>query len=1238
MKLSLKRCSASLLAAALLVSTINFTAFAQDGSGVGEAGIKANSIFQAEQMLDAGTSVGEQVGMNDFAPDSASFGGSFQAGDHLCYSEIDFGSGEFNTCMLLLSALSTEEGKTIEVRIDSPDGNKVAEFSIQTTQDLTTFQEQYASVAQVTGMHDVYLVFPQDTDVNIDWFTFSSYNGTETAQQKEERMQWWNDCRFGQFIHFGAYSYLEGEYEGRIQKGHGAEWIMGDFKIPREDYEQKVAKQFNPTNFDAKEIVSLAKAAGQKYLVFTSRHHEGFSMFDTHIKGFGDYKITTYGNYEGEDPVKALARECKEQGIHFGVYYTIMEWHDPSQVYPAEHSNQIVSEEAKLDFKSRIKGQLRELVVDYGAEILFFDGTWNSWWNQQDGRELYRYLRTLNPDLIVNNRVGKSTQSDGDYGTPEQSIPATGLGYDWESCMTLNDTWGFNKHDNNWKSPATVVKNLVDCASKGGNYLLNIGPDKLGDVPEQSVSILTQVGEWLEANGESIYGTDHSCFESLTGGMKATVKDGKIYLHLFNWTSGSTIQIPRVDNKVLGVQMLATDNPVNYTVMRDSIAIDLPVQAADPYDTVIEIDVEGYPTVSERQDNLSLQATSVAASNTYKNNATYAPDKAVDGKADTRWATDDNTKSATLELGFDQPVTVNQVTMKQFISSVTPNNNKINAYQIEYMVNGEWKVAYSGTNAPKDVTVDFPAVTSDRFRLNLTDCLNPTLYEFEMRNLAPAPEVAITTPSETSVAHLPFTITGTSKNASEVEVALMGVNFSPVLHKVPVDENGNWSIVIDDQVDGYIQVKAQVKDAYDEVLALDAINLNVRAKELGVNLAAGKSCETSSSYSAAYNGSKALDGDLGTRWSPVNGDLNAYLTVQFGEPTLFDTVVLCEMFDTYNDNIDYRCLAFKLEALIDGVWTEVHQGRTIGEKLTVTFPEVTAQELKLTFLDCEETKNQAPPNLLEFEVYCQGTEPPVVESNKTVLKQVIDYATKAKAGGEYAGAIDDVRLSFDAALQAAQDVYDNPSATQADVDSAWMKLMNEIHKLGFQRGSTDQLQLVYDQAASLDLNNYVEQGQEYFLQKRSDALALLENPGNALQAEVDIAVEELLSAMMDLRYKADKSILSRTVARVKGIDLSLYTQASALTFESALAQAEEILADETLSVLDQSRVNQAVSDLQAAYEGLQAEAISTVKTGDNALTAGVSAKTGDGAPVCAAVSLFVLASFAAGLSKKRRRR
>ena len=1231
MNVSFKRWSASLLAAALLVSTINLTAFAQDESGLTEEGTKASSIFQAEELENSGTTVGEQVGMNDFAPDSASLGGTFRAGDHLRYSKVDFGSGELNTCMFLLSALPTEAGKTIEVRIDSPTGSKIAEISIQATQNLTTFQEQYAAVAAVTGVHDVYLVFAEETDVNIDWFTFSNYNGTETAQQKEERMQWWNDCRYGQFIHFGAYSHLEGEYEGRIQKGHGAEWIMGDFKIPREDYEQKAAKQFNPTNFDAKELVSLAKAAGQKYLMFTSRHHEGFSMFDTHIKGFKDYKITTFGDYAGEDPVKALARECKEQGIRFGVYYTIMEWHDPSQVYPAEHSNQIVSEEAKLDFKSRIKGQLRELVVDYGVEVLFFDGEWSSWWNKQDGQELYRYLRTLNPDLIINNRVGKRHVDDGDYGTPEQSIPATGLNYDWESCMTLNDTWGFNKYDNNWKSPLTVVKNLVDCASKGGNYLLNIGPDKLGDVPEQSVSILTQVGEWLETNGESIYGTDHSCFESLTGGMKATVKDGKIYLHLFNWTSGSTIQIPRIDNKVLGVQMLATGNPVNYTVMRDSVAIDLPVQAADPYDTVIEIDVEGYPSVSERQDNLSLLATSVTASNYYQNNAAYAPDKAADGKTDTRWATDDNTKSATLELDFDQPVTVNQVTMKQFVSTVTPDNNKINAYQIEYWENGAWKTAYSGTNAPKDVTVDFPAVTSDRFRLNLTDCLNPTLYEFEMRNLVPAPEVSITTPSETSVAHLPFTISGTSKNASEVEVALMGVNFSPVLQKTSVEKNGNWSVVIDDQVDGYIQVKAQVKDEYDEVLALDAINLNVRAKELGVNLAAGKACETSSSYSAAYNGSKALDGDLGTRWSPVNGDLNASLTVQFGEPTLFDTVVLCEMFDTYNENIDYRCLEFQLEALIDGAWTEVHRGTTIGEKLTVTFPAVTAQELKLTFLECAETKNQAPPNLLEFEIYDQGTQPPVVESDKAILKRVIDYANEAKAGGEYASAIDDVRLSFDAALQAAQEVYDSLSATQAEVDSAWMKLMNEIHKLGFVQGDKSALTLLIEAAEELSahLDRYTPSSIQPFVPALEGAQRTLSD-GNAMQPEVDAAASALLDAMLGLRYRADKALLNALLDQVGKLDLAAYTPESVAAFRSARDAAQQVALDPDA---EQQETDAAAAALDRAVRGLQKQLPVAGNPVDP--TANRSPRTGEAGTAAAAAALFAGAGILL-LGKKRR--
>lgn len=949
------------------------------------ATVSADSTIEADSFSAEASLINSSVIKNDNAADSTSLGGDFAAGNYLCYPGVDFSDGQYVELMLMLSA--PEEGKVIDIYVDgsneSAGGTKIGSFTINTTQNETTFSEQYSDIQSVAGVHNLYLVFPEAVTAHLDWFTFSTYTGEETEEGKEARMQWWNDARFGQFIHFGAYSQLEGEYNGRVMNGHGAEWIMGDFNISREDYERDAAKPFNPTEFDAKEIVTLAKNAGQKYIVFTSKHHEGFSMYDTQIKGFRDYKLISYGNYKGEDPVKALAEECKSQGIHFGVYFTIMEWHDASQTYTEGNHRYptMVSDEAEKDFKSRMKGQLRELVEDYGVEILFFDGEWVDWWTKEDGDELYRYLRTLNPDIIINNRVGKRGADDGDYGTPEQSIPATGVDYDWESCMTLNNTWGFNKADTNWKSPETVINNLVDCASKGGNYLLNIGPDHLGQVPETSAEILTTVGEWMDTYGDSVYGTESSCFGNLPNGLKATVKEGKIYLHVFDWTAGKIVTIPSIENEILSIKVMGTDTEAAYSVLKSGVNITLPDIEPNGYDTVIEISVDGYPKVApDEVENLCLKASDVKASDIYSN--AYPAAYAIDGKEDTRWATSSGMESATLEIAFDEPVTVNQFYMHRFQSTVNPENNKIYKYQIEYWQDGDWKAAYSGENAEEQVTENFEEVTSEKFRLNIIRGIEPSIYEFQLRYEEPVPEMVITSPFETMINQMPFTISGTAKNTDEVEVMLWGVDFSPITHTVAVQEDGTWTLDVDENVSGDIVVYVRARDEYGTLVAEISQNMTIRPRAWGKDLAKGKDVETSSSYNNEYDGSKAVDGDTSTRWSPMDADTDLWMEVDLGEDTTFNKFVISEVFDTWNTPNEYRCREFQIEAWDGENWKVIHKGTTIGEELTIDLEEaVTASKVRLQILDnrVDDTDEKPPANIVGFEVYNNSAEQQMYE-------------------------------------------------------------------------------------------------------------------------------------------------------------------------------------------------------------------------------------------------------------------
>ncbi|HEU4389349.1 MAG TPA: alpha-L-fucosidase, partial [Blastocatellia bacterium] len=380
----------------------------------------------------------------------------------------------------------------------------------------------------------------------------------ETRTARNQRMKWWRGARFGMFIHWGLYAVPAGEYNGQRSTKIG-EWIMEWANIPRAEYE-KFAPQFNPVKFNAAEWVRIAKDAGMKYIVITSKHHDGFSMFDSHVSGYDIVDSTPYH----QDPMRALADETRKQGLKFCFYYSIMDWHHPSQFVEAPGKDATagnhvtkVKPGGKEDYVKYMKSQLRELVTAYDPAVLWFDGEWVDWWTEQDGGDLYNYVRSLKPAIIINNRVGKGRkgmeglsktdqQYSGDFGTPEQQIPPGGLpaGVDWESCMTMNDTWGYKSYDNNWKPATTIVRNLIDIASKGGNYLLNVGPTAEGLIPQPSVERLTEVGRWMKANGTSIYGTSASPFKNQLAFGRATTKPGRVYLHVFDWPASGSLQVP----------------------------------------------------------------------------------------------------------------------------------------------------------------------------------------------------------------------------------------------------------------------------------------------------------------------------------------------------------------------------------------------------------------------------------------------------------------------------------------------------------------------------------------------------------------------------------------------------------------------------------------------------------------------------------------------------------------------
>ncbi len=427
--------------------------------------------------------------------------------------------------------------------------------------------------------------------------------GGKAELSKDERMDWWRQARFGMFIHWGVYSVPAGEWKGQRAPGAG-EWIMQQAKIPVSEYEQ-LAERFNPVKFDANQWVRMAKDAGMKYIVITSKHHDGFCMWDSKVT---DYDITDATPFK-KDVLKELARACKKQGIRLCFYHSIMDWHHPdaqAPFYPNYNDTNLSNPNFARYVENYLRPQVKELITNYGPlGVLWFDGEWIKDWTEPQGKDMYDYVRSLQPDIIINNRVGKgrkgmeglskSQEYAGDFGTPEQQIPPTGLpGVDWETCMTMNDTWGYSSYDQNWKSAEDLIRKLADIASKGGNFLLNVGPTSEGLIPQASVERLAAMGQWMKVNSESIYGTTASPLGSFPWG-RCTAKPGRLYLHVFDWPKDGRLEMPGLKNKVGKVYLLADEERRSLPVNRldeNRLAVSVPEKAPDAIDTVVVLEIE----------------------------------------------------------------------------------------------------------------------------------------------------------------------------------------------------------------------------------------------------------------------------------------------------------------------------------------------------------------------------------------------------------------------------------------------------------------------------------------------------------------------------------------------------------------------------------------------------------------------------------------------------------------------
>ena len=511
--------------------------------------------------------------------------------------------------------------------------------------------------------------------------------------KNDAKMAWWRDAKFGMFIHWGIYSVPAGIWGERT---NNAEWLMHTAKIPRCQY-AAFAGMFNPVKYNAEEWVKLAKAAGQKYIVLTSKHHDGFAMYHSKVDGYNVYDATPFKR----DVVKELADACHKYGMKLGLYYSqAQDWYHPGGAVSGNRewdTTHIASMDKYID--EIAIPQIKEILSNYGkVDVLWFDTPVNMTKERADRIDaiLKKY-----PNLIINNRLGGGY--DGDLETPENYIPATGFpGKNWEVCMTMNSHWGNNAYDESWKSTEELLLKLVEIVSKGGNFLLNVSPNKYGEIPGVSQTELREMGEWLKLNGESIYGTKGSPFPYLDFG-RATRKGNMLYLHITKWDK--TIAVPCL-LKVKKAYLLADRNtPVKHYTKDGQTFFALPAYAPDRVVSVLAVECsEAVPTQTIPSQGVKMTAGDSILT------------KINDGNIHTECAP--QCRKAVIDFSLDKPQVV------QCLSSVEPFpqwKKKSQSYVLEGLVNGKWVELTRGASDGTGISLPFKPVIAKSFRLTISN-------------------------------------------------------------------------------------------------------------------------------------------------------------------------------------------------------------------------------------------------------------------------------------------------------------------------------------------------------------------------------------------------------------------------------------------------------------------------------------------------------------------------------------
>ncbi len=520
----------------------------------------------------------------------------------------------------------------------------------------------------------------------------------------------WQDKRFGMFIHWGPVSLTARE----IGWSRGAETPIAVY--------DNLYRQFNPTNFNADEWVAVAKNAGMKYIVLTTKHHDGFCLWDTKQTDFN-----IMNSPFGRDVVKELSGACKKAGISFGTYYSTCDWHHPDFPLTSPGGN-VKREKYDLDAYNRyLLAQISELITNYGPLITI----WNDVPQRFEGRgaNTIKLVRRLQPDITINNRTGDG----GDYETPEQRLGGFNLERPWESCMTISahNAWAWGGSADGVKSLEACLRMLISGAGGDGNVLLNVGPRPDGKIDPEQSGRLKEVGDWLAKYGESIYGTRGGPFKPGKWGA-STRKGNRIYVHVYEF-DGDTLELPAIPARIVAVRAL-TGGQVRFQQTESALKLTMPAASHAALDTLIALDLDqsamSIPPLRRHSpsDSLAIGAK-VTASNVYQHQTEYAAEKALDDDLETRWATDGGTRQAWLEVDLGKSQTFSRIAVHEWEG----DKDRIQKFEIQIRDGADWKTLLAGTTMGPNFKQSFPPVTARFVRLNILEAKDgPTIDELQI--------------------------------------------------------------------------------------------------------------------------------------------------------------------------------------------------------------------------------------------------------------------------------------------------------------------------------------------------------------------------------------------------------------------------------------------------------------------------------------------------------------------------